>query len=52
MSTSNTIVAHAAKYLRTDDFTMQNYYFYFAIGLQTCALYYFMNFFSETQHAL
>ena len=49
---SNTIVAHAAKYLRTDDFTMQNYYFYFAIGLQTCALYYFMNFFSETQHAL
>ena len=49
---SNTTVANAAKYLRTDDFTMQNYYFNFAIWLQTCALYYFMIFFSETQHAL
>lgn len=42
MSMSNTTVANAAKYLRTDDFTMQKYYFYFATRLQTHALYYFM----------
>lgn len=42
MSMSNTTVANAAKYLRTDDFTMQNYYFYFATRLQSRALYYFM----------
>lgn len=41
---SNTTVPNAAKYLRTDDFTMQKYYFYFATRLQSRALYYFMIF--------
>lgn len=41
---SNTTVANAAKYLRTDDFTMQKYYFSFATRLQIYALYYFMIF--------